>query len=155
KARELERAVEALRACGDSFAMTLTTLSGRPLEIQGRAVGGRAVLRLKDADTTTRELVEVAQSHENLKSEVASLRALIALLPLPVWARDAAGRLTFVNAAYARAVDATDTAAALERRLELLDSAARTAIARMRAANGAYSGRLPAIVAGARRSFDV
>jgi signal transduction histidine kinase len=155
QAREMERAVEALRARGDGFAMTLTTLSGRPLEIQGRAVGGRAVLRLKDAGTITRELVEVAQRHEILKSEVASLRALIAMLPLPVWTRDAAGRLTFVNAAYARAVDATDTAAAVERRLELLDSAARAAIARMRAADGAYSGRLPAIVAGARRSFDV
>jgi signal transduction histidine kinase len=154
-AHEMERSVEGLRARGDGFAMTLTTLSGIALEIQGRAMGGRAVLRLKEAGTVTRELVEVAQRHENLKSEVASLRALIALLPLPVWARDVAGRLTFVNAAYARAVDATDPEAALARRLELLDSDARAAIARMRAANGAYSGRLPALVAGARRSFDV
>ncbi len=155
KARQMECAVAALRARGDGFAMTVTTLSGQPLEIQGRAVGGRAVLRFKDAGTITRELVEVAQCHENLKSEVASLRALIELLPLPVWTRDPAGRLTFVNAAYARAMDATDTTAAVEQRLELLDGTSRAAIARLRAANGVYSGRLPVTVAGARRSFDV
>ena len=43
----------------------------------------------------------------------------------------------------------------MERSLELLDSAAREDIARSRAAGGAYAGRLPAIVAGTRRSFDV
>ena len=49
KASDIEHAVEALRARGEAFAMTLTTLSGHPIEAQGRAVGGRAVLRLKDA----------------------------------------------------------------------------------------------------------
>ena len=39
--------------------------------------------------------------------------------------------------------------------MELLDSSARDAIARARTLTGAYSGRLPAVVAGARRSFDV
>lgn len=154
-AEAMQRAVEALRARGDGFAMTLTTLSGIALEITGRAVAGRAVLRLKEAGAVTRELVEVAQRHESLKSEVASLRALVALLPLPVWTRDSCERLTFVNAAYARAVDAADPEAAIARRLELLDGTARAAIARMRAANGAYSGRLPASIAGTRRSFDV
>ena len=90
-----------------------------------------------------------------LLSEVASLRALIERLPSPVWTRDAAGRLTFVNAAYARAVEARDAADAVERGLELLDSSARENIARARASSGAYAGRLPAVVAGARRTFDV
>ena len=135
--------------------MAFTTLAGRPIEAQGRAIAGRAVLRLKDASGVKRELLDLAGRHETLLSEVASLRALIEKLPSPVWTRDAAGRLTFVNAAYARAVEARDAADAVERNLELLDSAARENIARARAAAGAFSGRLPAIVAGARRSFDV
>lgn len=154
-AQAMERAVEALRARGDGFAMSVTTRSGQALEIQGRAVGGRAVLRLKEAGTLARELAELTRHHEHLKSETASLRALIARLPLPVWTRDGAGRLTFVNAAYARAVEAADTEAVLAQGLELLDDTARAAIARMRAAGGAYSGRLAAPLAGARRSFDV
>ena len=113
------------------------------------------MLRLKDASGIKRELLALAGRHEKLLNEVASLRALIEQLPSPVWTRDATGRLTFVNAAYARAVEAQDAADAIERNLELLDSAARDSIARTRTQAGGFSGRLPAIVAGARRSFDV
>src|SRR6185437_16242961 len=155
QARAMEEAVDALRARGEAFAMTLTTLAGSTIEAQGRAVAGRAVLRLKDLSAVKRDLLELAGRHEALLTEVASLRALIERLPSPVWTRDAAGRLAFVNAAYARAVEARDAADAVERGLELLDSAARENIARSRAAGGAYAGRLPAVVAGARRSFDV
>jgi signal transduction histidine kinase len=155
KARAMEDAVDALRAHGEAFAMTLTTLAGSAIEAQGRAVTGRAVLRLKDLSGVKRELLELAGRHEALLTEVASLRALVERLPSPVWMRDAAGRLAFVNAAYAQAVEARNAVDAVERSLELLDSAARENIARSRAAGGAYAGRLPAIVAGTRRSFDV
>jgi signal transduction histidine kinase len=155
RAAAMDRAVEALRTRGEAFAMAFTTLGGRPIEAQGRAIAGRAVLRLKDASGVKRELLDLAGRHEALLQEVASLRALVEKLPSPVWTRDAAGRLTFVNAAYAQAVEAPGAADALERSLELLDSSARQSIARARTASGAYSGRLPAIVAGTRRSFDV
>ncbi|MGB6464751.1 MAG: two-component sensor histidine kinase, partial [Xanthobacteraceae bacterium] len=45
KASAMEHAVDALRARGEAFSMTLTTLAGHPIEVQGRAIGGRAVLR--------------------------------------------------------------------------------------------------------------
>src|SRR6202795_1395894 len=155
KAFAMEQAVENLSSRGEGFSLTLTTLHGHPIEVQGRASGGRAVLRLKDANGVKRDLVELLSRHESLLSEVASLRALIENLPSPVWTRDAAGQLTFANAAYARAVEAKTSADAVTRRLELLDSPARDNILRTLAANGSYAGRLPAVVAGARRSFDV
>ena len=155
KASAMEQAVENLRSRGEGFSLTLTTLHGHPIEVQGRAIGGRAVLRLKDASGVKRDLVELLSRHETLLSEVASLRALIENLPSPVWTRDAAGQLTFANAAYARAVEAKTAADAVTRRIELLDSTARDNILRAREANGAYAGRLPAVVAGARRTFDV
>ena len=155
KASVMERAVEALRARGEAFSVAFTTLSGRPIEAQGRAIAGRAVLRLKDASGVKRELLDLAERYEALQSEIATQRALIEKLPSPVWLRDAAGRLIFVNAAYAQAVEARDPADAVERSLELLDSAARASIAQARRANGGYAGRLPAVVAGARHSFDV
>ena len=155
KASAMERAVEALRARGEAFSMAVTTLSGRPIEAQGRAVAGRAVLRLRDASGVKRDLLDLAGRYEASQSEIAALRALIEKLPSPVWLRDASGRLIFVNAAYAQAVEARDPADAVERSLELLDSAARANIAQARRANGGYEGRFPAIVAGARRSFDV
>ncbi|MGA3310253.1 MAG: PAS-domain containing protein [Xanthobacteraceae bacterium] len=155
KASAMEQAVEALRARGEAFSMAFTTIAGRPIEAQGRAIAGRAVLRLKDAGGVKRELLDLAGRHAALLSEIASLRTLIERLPSPVWTRDATGRLTFVNAAYARAVEAPNAAVAVERSLELLDSPARENIARARTLAGAYAGRLPAIVAGTRRSFDV
>jgi signal transduction histidine kinase len=135
--------------------MAFTTLGGRPIEAQGRAIAGRAVLRLKDASGVKRELLDLAGRHEALLREVASLRALIERLPSPVWTRDSSERLTFVNAAYAQAVEARNAAEAVERSLELLDRSARETIARARTAGGGYAGRLPVVVAGARRSFDV
>jgi signal transduction histidine kinase len=155
KAFAMEQAVENLRGRGEGFSLTLTTLHGHPIEVQGRAIGGRAVLRLKDANGVKRDLVELLSRHETLLSEVASLRALIENLPSPVWTRDGLGQLTFANAAYARAVEAKTAADAVTRRLELLDSPARDNILRALAANGSYAGRLPAVVAGSRRTFDV
>jgi signal transduction histidine kinase len=155
RAAAMEQAVEALRTRGEAFSMAFTSLGGRPIEAQGRAIAGRAVLRLKDASGVKRELLALADRHERLLNEAVSLRALIEQLPSPVWTRDTFGHLTFVNAAYVRAVEARDAADAIERRLELLDSAGRESIVRARAQAGNFAGRLPAIVAGARRSFDV
>ena len=151
----LEHAVEALRADGTSFAMALTTLAGKPIEAAGRAIGGRAVLRLKDVTGVQRELNELSARHAALLDEAESLRALVDALPAPAWMRDEAGKLTFVNTAYGRAVDAKEAADAVARGLELIERGAREDIARARTAHTPFAGRLPAVVAGARRNFDV
>jgi signal transduction histidine kinase len=155
KAQAMERATDALRANGESFAMPIMTLSGRAIEADGRAIGGRAVLRLRDVSGSKRELAELHARHEKLLNDMESLRALIDALPSPVWTRDVAGALTFVNTAYARAVEARDPADALKRAVELLNRPAREEASRTRAAGHTYAGRQPAIVAGSRRSFDV
>jgi signal transduction histidine kinase len=154
-AQRMEHAVETLRAEGRGFVMTLTTTAGRPIEAEGRAVGGRAVLRLRDVSGIERELIDLAARHDRLQSDVETLKALLDSLPAPVWARDAAGRLVFVNAAYARAVEAKDSTDAVEREMEMLERTARHEITRARSVNEAYSGRVPAIAAGQRRIFDV
>jgi signal transduction histidine kinase len=155
KAQAMEHAVDALRAGGEGFAMQLMTLAGRAIEADGRAIGGRAVLRLRDASGLKRELAELNARHEKLIGDMESLRALIEALPSPVWARDIAGALTFVNPAYARAVDARDAADALTRSLELLTRIARDEASRARASSQKYFARTAAIVAGSRRNFDV
>ena len=143
RAAAMEQAVDALRTRGEAFAMAFTTLGGRPIEAQGRAIAGRAVLRLKDAAASNANCSILPAVTRRCCREVASLRALVEKLPSPVWMRDAAGRLSFVNAAYARAVEATGAADAIERDLELLDSSSRQSIARALGASGAYSGRFP------------
>src|SRR3569623_89450 len=105
QAQEIERAVETLRADGRGFVMTLTTRAGNPVEAEGRAMGGSAILRLRDVSGIERELMDLKNSGERLKGDLALMRGLIASLPAPVWARDRAGRQIFVNSAYAQAVE--------------------------------------------------
>ncbi len=154
-AQRLQHAVDTLRSDGRGFMMTLTTSAGLPLEADGRAVAGRAVLRLRDVSGIERELVDLAARHDRLQGDVETMQALLDSLPAPVWARGADGRLIFVNAAYARAVEAEDSTDAVTRELELLDHAARENLAHARGDGGAKSQRLPAIVAGHRRILDV
>ena len=154
-AHALEEATEALRARGGSFAFALITLSDRHVEVEGRAIGGRAVLRIRDVTGAKRELAALTAEHQQLRHDIETVASLLQALPSPVWARDTAGRLTWVNAAYARAVDAHDGTEAVARDLNLLDKAARDETARVRAAGSAYEARLPVIVAGQRRILQV
>jgi signal transduction histidine kinase len=155
QARTMERLVEALRNDGASFSTALTTLSGRSMEVEGRAIGGRAVLRLRDVGGVRRDFTELSIQHAKLLGEVDSLRTLVEALPSPIWARDEKGLLTFVNHAYARAVEAKNPADAVARGLELLDRPAREELARACAADECYTGRVHAVVAGSRRAFDI
>ncbi|HEY5166321.1 MAG TPA: PAS-domain containing protein [Pseudolabrys sp.] len=155
-AQRMENAVETLRSDGRGFVMTLTTTTTKcPIEAEGRAVAGCAVLRLRDVSGIERELMDLAARHDKMMSDVETMKALLDSLPAPVWARDERGRLIFVNSAYARAVEAGDSTDAVVRELELLDRAARDELARARTTGKPYTGRLPAIAAGERRIFDV
>jgi signal transduction histidine kinase len=154
-ARDMEHAVDALRARGISFAMTVTTLFDRVIEAEGHVIGGRAILRLREVSGIKYELAELTARHKKHAEDTAALAALIETLPSPVWTRDGAGKLVFVNSAYARAVEAKDAAEAVDRGVELFDRAARAELSRAQEAARSYGGRLPAVAGGSRRSFDV
>jgi signal transduction histidine kinase len=154
-ARELERNVDALRARGVSFAMALTTRANRLIEGEGQVVGGCAILRLREVSGIKYQLAELRERHQKHVDDSAALQSLIAAVPAPVWHRDEKGRLVFVNEAYARAVEVKDAAEAVERGIELFDHGARAELLHAHAAGEPYRGRLPAVVAGQRRSLDV
>eukprot|EP01035_Chromulina_nebulosa_P015796 gene15796-20935_t len=86
-AQRMEHAVSALRSDGRGFVMTLTTLAGRPLEAAGRAIAGRAVLRLRDVSGIESEPVAPATRHGRLNADVETMKTLLDSLPAPVWAR--------------------------------------------------------------------
>src|SRR5947208_11173824 len=154
-AHAMEDAIEALRAEGKGFAFSLTTLQHRHVAVEGRAIGGRAVLRIKDLTGAKSELAELAADHQRLRRDIDTVGQLLEALPAPVWARDAIGRLTWVNAAYSRAVEARDGADAVTRNLEILDSAAREGAVQAHASGAFYEARVPVIVAGTRRILQV
>jgi signal transduction histidine kinase len=154
-ARDMEQSVDALLARGASFAKTVATLAGRIIEAKGQVIGGRAILRLREVSGIKSELAELARRHQKHAEDTAALRALIAAIAAPVWARDEAGKLTFANEAYARAVEVKESSEAIERGIELFEHGGRSELLRAHEAAAAYCGRLAAVVGGERRSFDV
>ena len=58
-AQLLDAAVAGLRERGTGFRMNLRSLAGRYIEAQGGAVGGRALLRLRETTEERRELIEL------------------------------------------------------------------------------------------------
>lgn len=155
QALEIERAIEALRDHGESFLLSLTTSAGRTIEAMGRAIGGQAIVRIRELSSVRLELAEMTIRHRRLLEETDTLRAFAAATPMPLWAKRTGGGLTFANAAYAQATEATSITEAMDRSLELLDSADRDDMARALAEGNAFTARVPVAIGGQRRIFDI
>jgi signal transduction histidine kinase len=151
----VEQAVATLRHEGKSFSFPLETLQQKHVVVEGRAIGGRAVLRIRDLTGTKGELARLTAEHQQVLRDIDTVAGLLEAVPSPVWSRDASGALTWVNPAYARAVEARDSSDVIARQLEILDSAARQEATQTRAAGASYEARLPVIVAGTRRILQV
>src|SRR6201747_1413533 len=154
-ALQMDHAVNALRDAGEGFLLNLTTSTSRSIEAIGRAIGGQAIMRIRELSGLRRELAEMTLRHKGLLEETEMLRGFAAAAPWPIWAKRAAGGLLFANAAYARATEAANVTDAVQRDLELLDSADRNDMARALNDNSAFSARLPIVVGGERRFYDV
>ncbi|MBM3607434.1 MAG: PAS domain-containing protein [Alphaproteobacteria bacterium] len=154
-AQNAERCVERLRSRGEAFRISLVSNSGRHLELDGRAVGGRAVMRIRDISGDRLELTQLRERHARTIVELESLRALLDSGADPAWTRDGEGRLLWVNAAYVRAVEASDAREAVLKGADLLDRQSREAAAALRAKGETWRARAPVVVAGERRVMQI
>src|ERR1700722_20048798 len=154
-ALQMDHPVDALREAGEGFLLNFTTASGQALEAMGRAIGGQAVVRIRELGGLRRELAETNLRHKALLEETETLRGFAAAAPWPIWAKGANGRLSYANAAYAKATEAASVADAIDRNLELLDSGDRSDMHRALDNQAAFSARLPIVIGGERRIYDV
>ena len=154
-AQTLKASLDQLFAIGRSFNVILRTLAGGNVEAEGRAAGGRAVLRLKDISGYKLELSQISDTHNALARDIRTSRALFNTLPMPVWLRAADGRLTWVNSAYVTAVEAKNEAEVLDKQIELLESRQRKAVSKTIGEGQSYRGRVHLVAAGERKPHDV
>jgi signal transduction histidine kinase len=154
-ALQMDHAVDALREAGEGFLLNLTASNGRAFEAMGRAIGGQAIVRIRELSGLRRELAETNLRHKALSEETEMLRGFAAAAPWPIWTRRAKGGLGYANAAYARATEATSVTDAIDRDLELLDSSNRQDMDRALSGAAAFTARLPIVVGGERRTYDV
>src|SRR5246127_2593719 len=125
-ALQMDHAVDALREAGEGFLLNLTTSTGRSIEAMGRAIGGQAIVRIRELGGLRRELAETNLRHKALLEETEMLRGFAAAAPWPIWTKRAKGGLNYANAAYARAAEAASVTDAIDRDVELLDSGDRS-----------------------------
>lgn len=155
QALTMDHAVDKLREAGEGFQLNLTTATGRTIEAMGRAIGGQAIVRIRELSGVRMELAEINIRHNQLLEETGALRDFAAAVPLPVWARRSNGTLSFANAAYAQATDAASIADAIERNLELLDHDDRATMTRALADRNVFEARVPVVTGGQRRILDI
>ena len=154
-ALQMDRAVDALREKGEGFLLNLATSAGRAVEAMGRAIGGQAIVRIRELSGVRRELAESNLRYKTLLDETELLRDFAGAAPWPIWAKDSQGVLRYANAAYAKATEAKSVADAIHRSLEFLESDQSSDMSRALNDNSAYAARLPVVLRGERRTYDV
>jgi signal transduction histidine kinase/PAS domain-containing protein len=154
-ARRLDHRVMQLRSDGTAFTEQVRSLRGDHIEMEGRPVAGRAVMAIRVATGERLALARMMDEKNALEQAQGQLRTVLEAIPQPVWLRDRAGKLGWVNSAYAHAVDAAGPDVVLRTQTEILDSDDRAAIRRNQVDHGRYHGSVTAIFAGQRRKVDV
>jgi PAS domain-containing protein len=152
---EIDGAIEKLRRDGEGFQLALRSLAGTVLEVTGRTSGRRSLVRFRELTGERRSFAELKEQATFVVNEMTSLRTLANILPFPLWRRNRLGRLTWVNAAYAAAVEAASPEAVLTSGIELLPSRTRDAIREAGRGGNPYRDSATAIVSGERRKLRV
>src|SRR5947208_3821891 len=154
-ALQMDHAVDALREAGEGFLLNLSTSNGRAIEAMGRAIGGQAIVRIRELGGLRRELAESNLRYRTLVEETELLRDFAAASPWPIWAKSVEGNLRYANAAYVRATEGASVADTIHRSLELLENDQRAEMGRVLNDNSTFTARLPIVVGGERRIYDV
>jgi signal transduction histidine kinase len=154
-ARRIDYRLMQLRSDGTAFTEEVRTKKSEHVEIEGRPVNGTAVMSIRVISGERLALARLVDEKSALEAALVQLRAVFDAIPQPVWLRDRAGKLGWVNSAYAQAVDAAGPEAVLSTQTEILDSDARATIRKRQADMGRYHGSVTAILSGQRRKVDV
>lgn len=154
-AEQLKVGLDHLFSDGRGFNMLVRTKQGAHLEVDGRAAGGRAVLRLRDVVGYRSDLARILEQHRTLRREIKTSRALLNALPMPMWQRDGVGNITWANDAYLRAVEASDIDELRNGKIELLEARQRERVRMSLTSGNVFRERLPLISAGQMKAHDV
>lgn len=153
-AHELRAKLEELFHDGQSFTITIRTLTGHHLEADGRSAGGTAILRLRNIAGSASEIANIYEHRRHLSQLVDAQKSLLDALPLPVWFRDESGKITWVNQSYIDSVEAQDLEDVKKRQIELLEMRQRKEVAETIENKQIFANRFHTIINGERRAFD-
>ena len=158
--------IASAQRAGKSFALTVRGRdSSRLLLVRGApaspemAGSGGVLLWIFDATDSQAEIHALKAHVEQLRDALEALAGLVEAAPFPMWHRTPDLRLSLVNTAYVRAVDARDAQDVIDQGAELVEpvggltpeAAAADAVAR----DEAVERMVPATIDGERRTMRV
>ncbi len=154
-ASSVDAALDRLKQRGEAFRLTARTATSRFIDIEGRTIGGRALLRLRDVTVDRADLLLGRSELATARGDLRAMTSLLDAVAHPLWIRDGEDALVWANQAYLQAVEAADIADATARSVELLDGPTRDEANRQRRSGSTFAARVPAVVAGQRSVLDV
>lgn len=158
--------VKSARRTAKPFGMELRLKdSERILFAQGGpapdGLGGNqsAMIWIFDATQTRSDIAALTSRADRASEALNALSGLIEAAPFPMWHRGPDLRLTLVNQAYVRAVEAKNAAEAIARGLELVEMSGpdspQAVAGRVREDNEAHIRTVPATLGGERRMMQI
>ncbi len=150
-----EPKLRQLRAEATPFDANLKTKNGSILEVQGRVSGAYAFVRIRELGAEREEYARIKNEHEELIGQFRTIEKLFEKLPMPIWLRNTAGKLSWINKAYSDALELSEPSLAIGTDWNLFDQEQREKINTTQEKQDLYQGILPAIVAGDRKKLEV
>ncbi|MXO72401.1 PAS domain-containing sensor histidine kinase [Alteraurantiacibacter buctensis] len=124
----LREAVRRTQKTAAPFRMVLTPRgSGKSLAVRGQqadpavAAPGSALLWWFDFSESQGELARLRTEAARARNDFHALVGLIEAAPMPMWFRGPDLKLTLVNSAYVKAVEASDASAVVREQIELIE----------------------------------
>ncbi|WP_210496147.1 sensor histidine kinase [Microvirga antarctica] len=154
-AAAVDSALDRLKQRGEAFRLTARASGDRFIDVEGRTIGGRAILRLRDVTGDRAELLLGRADLSAAQGDLLAMTSLLDAVAHPLWIRDGDDVLVWANHAYLRSVEAADIADATNRSLELFDRSTREEAGRKRKAGATYAARVTTVMAGKRTVLDV
>lgn len=158
----IPEAIAATTSDGGAFRLDAATRAGRPLRVSGRREAGRVLLTVEGDGERRAEVerarIELAAARVDAgaaRGEARVWRAVFDAAPIPLWLRDADGRIIHANPAFVRAVDAVPGEAISSARDVLPHGESRDLAERARRLGSATRERATAVSGGDRRILDV
>ena len=150
----LLESIQDLRWHGHAFSLVVMTHDGREIEVEGRPAGAQAVVWLNDITAKARSISGLRSELLALRGESGQLRQLLDSAPFPVWRRGANKRLTWVNQAFADAVDAPSPEDVVAKSIEL-DSNSRALTDQVSESLKPGNEQRYVVIHGQRRAYDM